>query len=84
MKTSIFKSILAGLLLGVLFFVAFRFVLIVLLIAAIFRLSGMGRWKREHWNNRRMAFAESVRNMNEDEYEQFRSKGHHHGYCHHC
>lgn len=84
MKISIFRSILIGLLLGVLFFVAFRFVLIILLIGAIFRLSGMGKWKRQHWHNRKMAFAESVRNINEDEYDQFRAKTQNYGYRGHC
>lgn len=84
MKISIFRSLLIGLLLGALVFLAFRLMLILLIVAAIFKLSGAGRWKKSQWREQKLAYAESVRNMNEDEYQQFRSHfGRGHGHCHH-
>ncbi len=82
MKNSIFRSILMGLLIGVLVFVAFRLVLVLLLVAAIFKLAGGGKWKRAQWRQQKLAYVDNVRNMNEDEYEQFKSNFGQ-GHCHH-
>lgn len=54
MKNSIFRSILMGLLIGVLVFVAFRLVLVLLIVGAIFKLAGGGKWKREQWRQRKL------------------------------
>jgi hypothetical protein len=73
MKNSIFRSILMGLLIGVLFFVAFRLVLVLLIIGAIFKLAGGGKWKRKQWREHKLAYVDNVRNMDENEYENFKS-----------
>ena len=73
MNNSIFKSILIGLLVGLLAFVAFRFVLVLLIVGAIFKLSGKGKWKKEQWRNRKLVFADNIRTMNEEDYEEFKS-----------
>ncbi|MFT5821677.1 MAG: hypothetical protein ACI8ZM_002931 [Crocinitomix sp.] len=83
MKNSIFRSVLMGLLVGVLFFVAFRLVLVLLIVGAIFKLAGGGKWKREQWRERKLAYVDNVRNMDENQYEQFKSdfgQGHCHNY----
>ncbi len=79
MKNSIFKSILIGLLVGLLFFVATRFILILLILGAIYKLSGRGKWKREQWRSHKLAYADKIRSMNDDDYENFKSNfGKHH------
>jgi hypothetical protein len=81
MIKNIFKTIAIGILVGLLFFVAFRFIIVLAIVGLIFKLSGKGRWKREHWYNRKLAFVDRVRNMEADEYESFkRNYGNH--YCH--
>jgi hypothetical protein len=82
MKNSIFRSILMGLLIGVLVFVAFRLVLVLLIVGAIFKLAGGGKWKREQWRQRKLAYVDNVRNMDESQYEEFKSNFGH-GHCHH-
>jgi len=78
---NILRAILIGVLSGILFFVAFKFVLILLLIGGIFMLAGGGRRKRMYWKEQRLAYVENIRNMNDDEYQQFRSN---YGRGHHC
>jgi len=73
MIKNIFRTIAIGLLVGLLFFVAFRFFIVLAILALIFKLSGRGRWKRQHWHNRKLAFVERVRNMESDEYENFKT-----------
>lgn len=73
MKNSIFKSILIGLLVGVLFIMATRIMIVVLIMGAIFKLSGKGKWKREQWRTHKLAYADKIRNMNEDDYDSFKS-----------
>lgn len=70
-----------GLLVGVLFFVAFRLVLVLLLVGAIFKLAGGGRWKKQQWRQQKLAYVDNVRNMDENEYEQFKSNFGQ-GHCH--
>jgi hypothetical protein len=72
MKISIFKSVLIGLLVGVLFFIATKLLVVLLIIGAIFKLSGKGKWKREHMKGKRMAFVEKVRGMNDEEFSSFK------------
>ena len=72
MKISIFRSVLIGLLVGILFFVAARLVLILFIVGAIFKLSGNGKWRRKQWNERRVVFMENVRGMNDEEFEDFK------------
>ncbi|MFT5725384.1 MAG: hypothetical protein ACI9JN_002509 [Bacteroidia bacterium] len=83
MTTSIFRTIGIGLLLGLLAFVAFRFIIVLAILGLIFKLSGKGRWKRDHWRKRKLAFVDHVRNMDTDDYESFKSNyGKHHCYQH--
>jgi len=82
MIKSIFRTIAIGVLIGLLFFIAFRFFVVLAIVGLIFKLSGKGRWKREQWRERKLAFVESVRNMDGEEFEQFKT---HYGqnHCHH-
>ncbi len=73
MKISIFRKILIGILIGILAFFATKLVIVLLIIAAIFKLSGKGKWKREHWRSRKLAYVDKIRNMNEEDYENFKS-----------
>lgn len=79
MKKSIFKLILIGLLVGFLAFFATRLIIVLLLVGAIFKLSGKGR--REKWQTYRLAHADKIRNMSDEDYEVFKAeKVQHH--CH--
>ena len=78
MKNSIFRSILIGLLVGLLAFFATRFILILLIVGAIFKLSGMGRGKRRKWQSYRLAYADNIRNMSDEDYEAFKTNDSHH------
>ena len=83
MKNSIFKSILIGLLFGLLVFMAPKLFFALLIIAAIFKLSGKGKWKREQWKTHRMAYADKIRSMGDEDYENFKENfGKHHCYNH--
>ena len=73
MNISIFRSILIGLLFGLLVFLAPKLFLMLLIIGAIFKLSGRGRWKREQWKTHRMAYADKIRNMGDEDYENFKN-----------
>ena len=82
MIKSIFRTVAIGILIGLLFFIAFRSFLVLAIVGLIFKLSGKGRWKRTQWRNRKLAFVDQVRNMDADEYESFKSNfGQKH--CHH-
>jgi|GEM_PF-4246548 len=75
MTKSIFKSILAGVLIGTaLFLMPFfllNMILVVLLLGAAFRLFSGGRMQ-----SRRVMYAEYVRKMTEDEFAQFKQGTH--------
>ena len=73
MKNSIFNKILIGVLIGVLAFIATKLMIVVLILAAIFKLSGKGKWKREQWKSYKLAYADNIRNMNEQDYESFKT-----------
>jgi hypothetical protein len=82
MIKTIFKTIAIGVLVGLLFFVAFRVIVVFAILGLIFKLSGKGKWKREHWRNRKLAFVDRIRTMEDDEFENFKSNyGQNH--CHH-
>lgn len=87
MNTSIIKPVIAGLLIGTaLFFIPFfvlRVAVFILIVGLIFRLFA-GR--RRHWNrnfmDRRMAFTDRIRNMSDEEYNQFKQSAQGCGYYH--
>ena len=81
MKNSIFRSILIGLLVGLLAFFAFRFVIILLLVGAIFKLAGGGKGKHKKWQSYRMAHADNIRSMSEEEFQAFKTNEGQHN-CH--
>ncbi len=54
-------------------FVAFRLVLVLLIVAAIFKLSGAGRWRRNEWRKQRLVYVESIRNMNDYDFQHFKN-----------
>ncbi|GAB2561620.1 hypothetical protein [Spirosoma areae] len=87
MNNTLVKSILAGLLLGVALFILpfflLRVALFFLIIGALFRLFGGGRFRRG-WGPGRgygytPAFADRIRQMSDDEYNQFKQR--YHGHC---
>jgi 5-bromo-4-chloroindolyl phosphate hydrolysis protein len=83
MKNSIFRSILIGLLLGVLVFMATKLILVLLIVAAIFKLSGKGKWKKEQWKTHKMAYEDNIRTMGDEDYEKFKENfGQRHCYNH--
>lgn len=73
MKKSFFKSALIGILLGLLTFFAFRLVIILLIIGAIFKLSGKGKHKRQQWRGHKLAYADKIRNMNDDDFQEYKT-----------
>ncbi|MFD2936450.1 hypothetical protein [Spirosoma flavum] len=82
MNNTLIKSILAGLLLGAALFVMpfflVRLVLFFLLIGALFRLFGGGRfrqgWRRGRGYGHMPAFADRIRQMSDDEYTVFKQR----------
>jgi len=82
MKYSIFRSILIGILFGLLTFIAPTLILILLIIGAIFKLSGKRRrWHKGQYHNYKVAFADKIRNMDEAEFADFKSNMNT-NYCH--
>jgi uncharacterized BrkB/YihY/UPF0761 family membrane protein len=82
MKRSIFRSVLIGILLAVLTFVAFRLVIVLLLVGTIFKLSGKGKWRRQQWKEHKLAYADKIRGMNDADFESFKSNvGTRNGQC---
>jgi hypothetical protein len=79
MAKQIFKMILIGILAGVALFMAPFFLvkifIFLLLIGAIMRLWwGGGRRHRGGWGGYQFAYADKIRNMNEEEYKAFKEK----------
>jgi hypothetical protein len=81
MNKSVFKAIFFGVLFGAFVFFTGPLIFIVLLLKFIFTPFGMGRmmfYNRgmggHHFGHRQFAFAENIRNMNEEEYASFKSK----------
>lgn len=82
MKRDILKPIAIGILVGValyaLPFFFFRGFFFFLFIWLIFRFIFWGRWGRGRWGYRyggiHPAFADTIRNMSDEEYEAFRKK----------
>lgn len=83
MKISIFKSILIGLLVGVLIAIATKFILVLLIIVAIFKLSG--KWNKSRWAEKRMDFIDKIRSMSDEEFNNFKEGFNGKHRCHsHC
>ena len=83
MNNTLLRSILAGLLLGVALFIMpfflIRLVFFFVIIGALFRLFGGGRFRRSNWGRGRdfgytPAFADRIRQMSDDEYNQFKQR----------
>jgi hypothetical protein len=76
MKRSVFKPIIAGILIGAaIYFVPFfalKTLFFILIIGAIFR---MFSWRRYHWRSHYyVAYADKIRSMSEEEYNEFKNK----------
>lgn len=82
MKISFFRAVLIGVLIGALTFIAFRLVLVLLIVGAILKLAGKGR-RNGNWREHKLAYVEEIRTMKEDEYQTFRSHFER-GHRHHC
>ena len=78
MAKQFFKMVLIGVLAGVALFMApfflIKFFIFFLLIGAICRLWWGGRRHRKGWGGYQFAFADKIRNMNEEEYAAFKEK----------
>ena len=83
MNNTLVKSILAGLLIGVAIFIMpfflLRLAVFLLIISALFRLFGGGRFRRRNgWRGRGFgympAFADRIRQMSDEEYNQFKQR----------
>lgn len=86
MNREILKPILIGVLLGAALFIMpfflLRAIVFFLIIGALFRLFRGRRFGRWHHPQLHPAFADTIRNMNEQEYNAFRQKleGPYYGY----
>ncbi len=78
MTRSILKPILAGMLIGAaLFFMPFfllRVLLVFLIIGALFRLFGGRGIRGRHGRGFHPAFADSIRNMSDEEYNKYKQR----------
>lgn len=74
MKISIFRSILIGILVGILMIVATKIIFILLIVGAIFKLSGASRWKKEKWRKHKMDVIKNIREMSDEEFNNFQEK----------
>ncbi len=76
MIRSIFKPILAGILVGVaLFFIPFfllRVLIVFLIIGGLFRLFGGRGFRGRYGRSFHPAFADKIRNMSDEEYNQYK------------
>lgn len=89
MNNTLVKSILAGLLIGAALFIMpfflLRFVVFFLIIGALFRLFGGGRFRRRGWGpgwgyRGGYAFTDRIRQMSDEEYSQFKQRSDYGGY----
>ncbi len=75
---SILKSIAVGILIGALAFFAFKLIITFFIIGAIMSLFARRRFSRQgfgpgRFGGPRFAFADKIRNMDEEEYNAFKS-----------
>lgn len=76
---SILKSIAIGILIGALAFFAFHLVITFLIIGGIIMLLSRRRFDRhafgdQRFGGHRFAFADKIRNMNDEEYDSFKKR----------
>ena len=83
MNNTLLRSILAGLLVGAALFIMpfflIRMVVFLLIISALFRLFGGGRFRRGGWRRgwgygHTPAFTDRIRQMSNEEYNQFKQR----------
>jgi hypothetical protein len=74
MTTSFLKIIAIGVLIGALAFFAPFIIISFLIIGLIIRLSFRNRFSHGHYGTYKLAFAEKIRSMSEDEYTGFKTK----------
>lgn len=55
-------------------FVLFKAFLLFLLVGGLFKFMMRRRWRRHFWGHQVPAFADRIRSMSDEEYEQFRNK----------
>ena len=49
-----------------------KIILILLIVGAIFKLSGASKWKKGKWREHKLAFVENVRGMSDEEFNNFK------------
>ncbi|MVM32674.1 hypothetical protein GO755_21715 [Spirosoma sp. HMF4905] len=90
MNNNLVRSIAAGLLLGLALFIMpfflIRLVVFFLIVGALFRLFGGRRFRRSGWGSGRgygymPAFADRIRHMSDEEYNQFKQRFERGGRC---
>jgi UPF0716 family protein affecting phage T7 exclusion len=87
MTKTILKSAFFGALVGALLFFVPGFILTILIVSLLFKLVFRRKMRSGKFQQHRLAFMDKVRNMSEEEYNQFKnnfSKGHCHAHCQTC
>lgn len=76
MKTNYFKPVVFGIFLGAgLYFIPFFIFKMVLFIALVGGILRLFWWrKRGHYHHWHLAYAEKIRNMNEEEFTEYKNK----------
>lgn len=74
MTTSIFKAIVAGILIGAFAFFAFKVFITFLVFGLIFMIFGRAFHGRSGYHGHHLAFADRIRSMSDEEYAGFKNK----------
>lgn len=76
MKKTILKPIIGGFFLGAFVFFTGPLIFIILILKFIFTPFGMGRrrWGSQRMGMKSFAFVDKIRNMNEEEFNEFKTK----------
>ena len=74
MNQSILRTVAGGILIGALAFFAFKVVIALVVVGLLFKLFGRGRYGSGRFGDHRLAFADRIRAMDEDEYQNFKTR----------
>lgn len=74
MTASVFKAIVAGILVGAIAFFALKVLIAFLVFGLIFMILGRIIHGRRGFSGHRLAFADHIRSMSDEEYAGFKSK----------
>ncbi len=74
MNQSVLRTVAGGILIGALAFFAFKVVIALVVVGLLFKLFGGGRYGSGRFGDHRLAFADRIRAMDEDEYQSFKTR----------